>query len=83
MNWTSALAKHIRDEKQRKLKMSKYYDIPCSWEVYGTVEVEANSLDEAIEKVEADDFPLPDRNSYVDGSFEVERAVAEEINKDE
>ena len=23
MNWTSALAKHIRDEKQRKLKMSK------------------------------------------------------------
>ena len=60
----------------------KFYEIPCSWEVYGTVEVEANSLDEAIEKVEADDFPLPDRNSYVDGSFEVEVQVAEDLNNE-
>ena len=34
--------------------MSKYYEIPCAWEVYGTVEVSADSLEEAIEKVEAD-----------------------------
>ena len=60
----------------------KFYEIPCAWEVYGTVEVEANSLAEAIEKVEADDFPLPSRHSYVDGSFEVEIQVAEELNNE-
>ena len=66
-----------------ELKMSKYYEIPCSWEVYGTVEVEANSLEEAIELAERDDSPMPDASDYVDGSFEVDRDVAEEINKDE
>ena len=63
--------------------MSKYYEIPCSWEVYGTMEVEANSLEEAIELAERDDSPMPDASDYVDGSFEVDRDVAEEINKDE
>ena len=63
--------------------MSKYYEIPCSWEVYGTMEVEANSLEEAIELAERDDSPMPDASDYVDGSFEVDRDVAEEINKDD
>jgi hypothetical protein len=62
--------------------MSKYYEIPCSWEVYGTVKVCARNLGEAIEKVSDDGFPLPDRSSYVDGSFEVDRDIAEEVNKD-
>ena len=60
--------------------MSKYYEIPCAWEVYGTVEVVADSLSEAIEKVEADAFPLPINFAYVDGSFEVDRDVVEEMN---
>ena len=60
----------------------RWYKIPCSWEVYGTIEVAANSLDAAIEKVEDEGFPLPSRSSYVEGSFEVDRAIAEEINKD-
>jgi hypothetical protein len=63
--------------------MSKYYEIPCSWEVYGTMEVEASSLEEAIELAERDDSPMPDASDYVDGSFEVDRDVAEEINKDD
>ena len=63
--------------------MSKYYEIPCSWEVYGTLEVEASSLEEAIELAERDDSPMPDASDYVDGSFEVDRDVAEEINKDD
>ena len=63
--------------------MGQVYEIPCSWEVYGTVEVEADNLDEAVAKVEADDFPLPNRASYVDGSFEVDRAIAEELNKEQ
>ena len=57
-----------------------WYEVPCSWEVYGTVEVTARSLDEAIEKVEDNDFPLPSKSSYVDGSFQVDREIAEDIN---
>lgn len=60
----------------------RFYEILCAWEVMGTVEVEANSLAEAIEKVEADDFPLPSRQNYVDGSFEVEVQVTEELNNE-
>jgi len=58
----------------------RWYEIPCSWEVYGTVEVAANSLDAAIEKVEDEDFPLPSRSSYIDGSFEVDYDIAKDIN---
>jgi len=59
----------------------QWYEIPCSWKVYGTVEVAASSLDAAIEKVEDDGFPLPSRTSYVDGSFEVDYSIAEQINE--
>ena len=60
----------------------QWYEIPCSWEVYGTIEVAANSLDAAIEKVEDEGFPLPSRSDYVDGSFQVDRAIAEDINNE-
>ena len=60
----------------------QWYEIPCSWEVYGTVEVAASSLDAAIEKVEDDGFPLPSRSSYVGGSFQVDRAIAEDLNNE-
>ena len=63
--------------------MGKYYEIPCSWEVYGTMEIEADSLEEAIELAERDDSPMPDDSDYVDGSFQVDRDIAEEINKDD
>ena len=63
--------------------MGKYYEIPCTWEVYGTVEIEADSLEEAIELAERDDSPMPDDSDYVDGSFQVDRDIAEEINKDD
>ena len=63
--------------------MGKYYEIPCTWEVYGTIEIEDDSLEEAIELAERDDSPMPDDSDYVDGSFQVDRDIAEEINKDE
>ena len=63
--------------------MGNYYEIPCTWEVYGTVEIEADSLEEAIELAERDDSPMPDDSDYVDGSFQVDRDIAEEINKDD
>ena len=72
--------------------MSKYYEIPCSWKVHGTIEVEANSLEEAIALAERDDASIPNRSqgtgnvlfgtsNYVDGSFQVDRDVAEQTNK--
>ena len=69
--------------------MGKYYEIPCSWEVHGTLEVEASSLEEAIAIAEADDTPIwryscsPSANdsNYVSGSLEIDMDVAEEINK--
>ena len=63
--------------------MGKYYEIPCTWEVYGMMEIEADSLAEAIELAERDDSPMPDDSDYVDGSFQVDRDIAEEINTDE
>jgi len=60
----------------------KFYTIPCAWEVYATVEVAANSLAEAIEKVEDDEFPLPSNFNYIDGSFAVDIPIAEELHNE-
>ena len=83
-NKETRIERHKRMREERKLKgenmNNKWYEIPCSWEVYGTVEVAATSLDEAIEKVEDNDFPLPSKSSYVDGSFQVDRPIAEDLN---
>lgn len=45
--------------------------LPVSWEVCGFVEVEADSIEEAMEYFErnTDNIPLPDDGEYVDGSF--------------
>jgi hypothetical protein len=51
------------------------YTIPCTWECYGEVRVEAESLQEAIEI--AYEGPLPWKHEYVDGSFEVDIEMAE------
>ena len=48
----------------------KTYKIGVVWQMYGYVEVEAESLAEAIH--EAQDAPLPEDGSYVEGSFEVD-----------
>ena len=83
-NKETRIERRKRMREERKLKgenmNNKWYEIPCSWEVYGTVEVAATSLDEAIEKVEDNDFPLPSKCSYVDGSFQVDRPIAEDLN---
>ena len=51
--------------------MSKTYTIDCSWEMYGHVDVEADSLEEAIEKVE-NETKLSDINAeYVSESFKI------------
>ena len=42
------------------------YNIPCSWEMYGTMEIIADSLKDAIYK--ANNRGIPD-GEYVSGSF--------------
>ena len=52
----------------------KTYKIGVVWQMYGYVEVEANSLEEAVKEVEdgGGDMPLPSVSDYVEGSFEVD-----------
>ena len=58
--------------------MSKTYTIDCSWEMYGHVEIRANSLDEAIEKVE-NETKLSDINAeYVSESFKIDESAYSE-----
>jgi hypothetical protein len=45
------------------------YKIPVSWEMYGHITVEADTLEDAIEM--AEDFPLPD-GSYIEDSFKID-----------
>jgi len=49
----------------------RIYKIPVSWEVYGIVEIEADSLDDAIRDFDnrIDEISLPLNNDYIDGSF--------------
>ena len=50
----------------------KIYKIGVVWQMYGTVEVEANNLEEAIHILHSTDVPLPDNGEYIDGSFEID-----------
>ena len=49
------------------------FKIPVSYQMYGYVTVKADSLEDAIDKVE--EGPLPTNASYVEGSFEVDHAA--------
>ena len=57
------------------------YKIPVYWTMYDTMEVEADSLREAVSKA-IDVLPLPD-GGYVDGSFTVEMDTLQEIYPEE
>lgn len=57
------------------------YKIPVYWTMYDTMEVEADSLREAVSKA-IDVLPLPE-GLYVDGSFTVEMDTLNEIYPEE
>ena len=59
----------------------KTYKIPVFWHMIATVEVEAESLDEAMQIVENN--PLPDNGEYLGGSFEVDVELAVNENEEE
>ena len=53
----------------------RLYKVPCSWEVYGITEVEAESWDEAI--ITAEESPLPLESSYIEDSFRIDEELIE------
>ena len=54
------------------------FRIPLVWQMYGHVDVEADTLDDAIEYVFGPDCPLPE-GEYVDDSIQVDDLV---LNKE-
>lgn len=47
----------------------KKWNIPVTWEMCGIVQIEANTLEEAMDVAITEDFDLPLDGEYVDGSF--------------
>lgn len=52
---------------------TKYWSVPVVYEMYGSITVEADSAEEAYDKVKEhpEEFNLPDEGFYVDDSFRV------------
>jgi len=48
----------------------KTYKIPCTWVMSGTLEIEADTVGEAILKAEY--APLPTEPDYMEGSFNID-----------
>lgn len=66
----------------------KTFKIPVTWEVWSTINVEAETLSEAIrifdEKENSDeDYSLPTDFEYVDGSFGREDIESCQLNNEE
>jgi hypothetical protein len=53
------------------------FRIAVEWEVCGIIEVEADSIDDAIEKVQDPDFPLPTDSDYIDDSFTINKEMTQ------
>ncbi len=54
----------------------KTYKLPVSWECYGILEIEAESFDDFMDKVnefriDDDCLEIPTESYYVDASFEI------------
>lgn len=60
--------------------MSKY-KMPVTWEMCGYVDVEADSIEEAVKTFNetSDDISLPNDGEYVDGSFRLSADSVEDI----
>jgi hypothetical protein len=57
------------------------YKVPVYFEMSGYHTVEANSKEEAAEKVMGPDYGLPLESNYVEDSFEVDETFFEEDNE--
>jgi hypothetical protein len=57
------------------------YKVYVEWVVTSTVEVEANSFDEAIMEVESNDSLIPSDGDYLAGSLEINHEISRYLNK--
>ena len=61
----------------------KTFKIPCFWEVYGYLNIDAENFEEALRKAheEEDMCELPQKSFYVDGSFKIDDEIAECVSE--
>ena len=58
------------------------FKVAVSWSLFGEMNIEAETLEDAIKIAEEDtEIPLPD-GEYIDGSFMVDPEMSKELNKD-
>lgn len=57
------------------------FKIPVEWSVFGVVEIEADSMEEAVDKFDKtiNDIPLPYQSEYIDDSFRRETGSNDDI----
>jgi len=53
----------------------RLFRVPVVWEMYGHYEIEAESAEEALELARDEERPLPDEQSYVSASFDVDEEI--------
>lgn len=65
--------------------MKRKYSIPVNWSVWDKVDVEAESLEEAIQYVRdnADTIPLGTEPEYIDGTYKIDDGQNGEATMDE
>ena len=61
--------------------MQKIYKIPCTWVMSANIEVEADTVGEAI--VKANYAPLPTEPDYMEGSFVIDLDLLHEWLEEE
>lgn len=61
----------------------KTWKIPVTWTECGTVSVEADTLEKAMEIAKDDDdvIPIPDNGTYVDGSWTLSTTDIDEVRR--
>jgi hypothetical protein len=65
--------------------MSKTFKVAVSWEVCSEVEIEADSIEQALKEAKDSELPSPEKWDYVDGSWRVDSDMSKYLNniKDE
>lgn len=57
------------------LATKRVWEIPLIWKMYGHLNIEAETVEEAIALALGPDYPLPDNANYLDDSIEVDEEV--------
>jgi cytochrome c oxidase assembly protein Cox11 len=59
----------------------KVYKLFVTWECYGELEIEAENIEQAIDKAYGEEIELP-VGYYVDDSFVIDELISKELNHD-